>query len=234
MSVGWFASSNGGGEFLPSSISGLFAWWDADDAATVVDGGSGVESWTDKAGSSFVMQPPSVAARPATATSVGFGGGQRTYISFDGSDDELEVTGTGLSTGARTVLIAAHHRGGSGVQNFFNDGGGDWWTDNGNGFLRVWDGGSTRQVSIGNVENPSVLVRTHKADGTHDVWVDGVKDGISGGTSTNNSGGTINVGGSFDPNRYGNWDAGEILIYDRELSDGEIVDVTNYLSTKWV
>lgn len=55
------------GGFLPSDDAGLIAWYAADDAATIVESGGVVSSWSDKAGGPALAQALS-SRRPQTGT----------------------------------------------------------------------------------------------------------------------------------------------------------------------
>jgi prepilin-type N-terminal cleavage/methylation domain-containing protein len=73
------------------------------------------------------------------------------------------------------------------------------------------------------------------------IWLNGAKGGDSWETGTNNTindsplyigcqGSTTRFGST---NAFGDFNVGEIIIYSRALSDGEITRVNKYLSQKW-
>lgn len=82
--------------FSPAIVSGLSAWWDASDSATLFDattGGStvaadgGVARWEDKSGNGRHWFQATSGHRPARKTSVR---NSRDVIRLDGSDDRMQ------------------------------------------------------------------------------------------------------------------------------------------------
>ncbi len=77
------ASSLSLGAFNPTTDTALIGWWDADDAGTISEGGSGaVTSWANKAGAIPLAQ--SAGARQPTTGVRSLNG--RNIIDFDGGD----------------------------------------------------------------------------------------------------------------------------------------------------
>lgn len=86
--------------FSPAIISGLSAWWDASDAATLVDattGGSavaadgGVARWEDKSGNGRHWYQATSGHRPLRKTGVK---NSLDVIRLDGSDDRMQSSGS--------------------------------------------------------------------------------------------------------------------------------------------
>lgn len=76
--------------FTPTSLGAkLLGWWDAEDATTLTLATASVTTWTDKIGSYAATQ--GTAGNKPTYSATGFGGGNRPYVSFDGTDDYLEL-----------------------------------------------------------------------------------------------------------------------------------------------
>jgi hypothetical protein len=90
--------------FTPASLSPR-AWWDATDAATITDSGSGaVSQLNDKSGNLYHLVQGTGALRPTTGT--------RTLYSLnalDFSTDRLAVASIGTVTQPYTVYITAAH-----------------------------------------------------------------------------------------------------------------------------
>lgn len=79
--------------FNPKNISGIVAWFDADDVSTFTLTGSDVSEWRDKSGNGYAVSQPTGNNQPArTGTVRG-----RACIDFDGTNDCLFSDGTGLS-----------------------------------------------------------------------------------------------------------------------------------------
>lgn len=62
----WLGSVAQSGD--PGDDPALIGWWDADDAATLTEAGSGVSSWADKAGGANPLVQTADNRRPATGT----------------------------------------------------------------------------------------------------------------------------------------------------------------------
>jgi hypothetical protein len=79
--------------FNPKSISGLVAWFDADDTSTFTLSGTAVSEWRDKSGNGYAVSQPTGNNQPArTGTLRG-----RATVGFDGTNDVLFADNTGLS-----------------------------------------------------------------------------------------------------------------------------------------
>lgn len=231
--------------FNPASISGIANWWDANDAATVTLNSGAVETWTSKAGLKSAATQTTANNRPVTTTVNG-----KTALSFDGSNDGFNFTGTSR-TDETWIIAAAQTSDVSGVRTLVNDAG------NGYGIL-VSRGASQRlfEASFGSgtftegvdrlrVEyapsaatpyGPAVcsVVRSSAAGGF--VFIDGVqKTGIFGQSSFTTPGAvTIQRLGFYSATLWPwlGW-IGEILCYDRALSASERQKVERYLGKKW-
>ena len=73
--------------FNPRQISGLLAWYDAADAATITTA-TGVSAWTDKSGNGYTLRQSIGNNQPATGTRT-IGG--KNALDFDGSNDILSL-----------------------------------------------------------------------------------------------------------------------------------------------
>jgi hypothetical protein len=78
--------------FNPKNISGLAAWFDADDASTFTLSGSAVSEWRDKSGNGYSVSQSTGNNQPARTGTIG----GRACIDFDGTNDYLVSDGTGL------------------------------------------------------------------------------------------------------------------------------------------
>ena len=79
--------------FNPRNLSGLVAWFDADDASTFTLTGTAVGEWRDKSGNGYSVSQSTGNNQPARTGTVG----GRACIDFDGTNDYLFSDGTGLS-----------------------------------------------------------------------------------------------------------------------------------------
>ena len=80
--------------FSPKNLSGLAAWFDADDASTFTLTGTAVGEWRDKSGNGYSVSQSTANNQPARTGTIG----GRACIDFDGTNDCLFSDGTGLST----------------------------------------------------------------------------------------------------------------------------------------
>jgi hypothetical protein len=80
--------------FTPRNLSGLVAWFDADDAGTFTLSGTEVSEWRDKSGNGYAVSQSTANNRPARTGTIG----GRACIDFDGTNDCLFSDGTGAST----------------------------------------------------------------------------------------------------------------------------------------
>lgn len=71
------------GGWTPASLTGLLAWWDADDPATIAQSEGAVSQWDDKSGSGLHVSQATASARPTTGVTTQNG---RNVLVFDGND----------------------------------------------------------------------------------------------------------------------------------------------------
>jgi hypothetical protein len=79
--------------FNPKSISGLVAWFDADDVSTFTLSGTDVSEWRDKSGNGYAVSQSTGNNQPNRTGSIG----GRACIDFNGTSDCLFSDGTGLA-----------------------------------------------------------------------------------------------------------------------------------------
>lgn len=77
------------GSFKPDSISGIVHWWDANDSSTLTVSGGAVSEWRSKAGTLTKATQTTANNQPTTTTVNG-----KTAIRFDGANDGFDFTGT--------------------------------------------------------------------------------------------------------------------------------------------
>ena len=97
--------------------------------------------------------------------------------------------------------------------------------------------GARSAQSVGKIGVPYVISARRIKSVNLSIWLNGVKgtDGTDNiATDTTNASplfiGCRGVGGA---DAYGDFNVGEIIIYSRALSDGELLGVNKYLSQKW-
>ena len=228
--------------FNPASIAGIVHWWDANDASSLLFNSGFVESWTSKAGTKTVASQSVANNRPATTTVNG-----KTALSFDGSNDGLDFTGT-ARTDETWIVAAAQTADQSGTRAIVTDSSGGFGISVARGSVRlvdtIWgaytDGVNRHRVSYN--ANPAIpfgpgvvsVVRSAAAGGF--LFVDGTqRTSIFGASSfTTSLSTTLNRIGYVNSTTFPlqGW-IGEILLYDRALSATERLKVERYLGKKW-
>lgn len=227
--------------WAPSDVAGLMAWWDAAAAYMTKDGSNYVSQWSDRSSSARHATQATGANQPLWVSSVA-ALNNLPAVRFDGSNDQIDFTGTGLS--AFTVFVVKAEA----APRSTYSGALDW---SGAGMLGF---GLVSQAANTTYELPHLTVRNgttetgnHKATATYtapsasarlQVWSStpkyyegGVEDTVAAGDSSYGGNGIrCSLGRS-----YGYWhgDLGEVLVYNAVLSADDRADVTDYLKTKY-
>jgi len=232
------------GRINPKSLSGLVGWWDASDNASITLTSGFVSQLDDKSGSGYHLSQSAEAARPSLSTVNG-----KQFLLFDGSNDWLtrsvgvNPTGTVLAVAATYYLTpqtavqqnvmsfgqvtTANFQHALGV---FNNG---WQGDYRNAstfanYGRAAGSASTSSLAIlsgvyaGNAGSNFRLNKSLYASAATTVIVSNTNSMSIGGRNVNGS-----LVGPF------NGIIGEVIWYNRTLSDAEILSVENYLAAKW-
>ena len=230
--------------FNPASISGIVHWWDANDASTVTLDSGAVSTWTSKAGAKTAASQSTANNRPVTTTVNG-----KTALSFDGSNDGLNFTGTSR-TDETWIIAAAQTADQSGQRQMLSDGG------NGTGMsatkasvklLEVAFGGFTEGTNRLRVQyagtasalmGPGVFTCVRSAAAGGFVFIDGTQrtGAVSPFASSFSTSGadTMSKIGYYSSTlfQFQGW-IGEILCWDRALPAADRLKVERYLGKKW-
>jgi hypothetical protein len=231
--------------FNPASISGIANWWDANDAATLTFNSGAVETWTSKAGLKTAASQSTANNRPVTTTVNG-----KTALSFDGSNDGLNFTGTSR-TDETWIIAAAQTADQSGQRQMLSDGSAGTGISATRGasvkLFEVSFGGFTEGTNRLRVQyaatasafmGPGVFTCVRSAAAGGFAFVDGTqRTSTVGGTfssfTTSNADTMARIG--YYSSSLFQWQGwiGEILLYDRALSASERLKVERYLGKKW-
>lgn len=236
--------------FSPDSVSNLELWLKADTLSG--NDGDAVTTWTKSGGTSGVSPTQGTAGnRPLLKKGVN-GINNLAVVRFDGTDDYLLGTHDAGSTGwtlfvvGRTGAALSSYGGlvaSGGNAGYDNRTTGIWWhfaygsaVDT---FGAGW-AGATGAVALGNVTGAAINTTfrfRYKYDKVN--WsISGPNSGTPADTSFPTAtfqtylgaGGTS--GGGAVQNAF-NGDLGEILIYSRALTAGEITSIDAYLLARW-
>ncbi len=234
--------------FTPPAISGLAAWWDASDAASITESSGAVSQWSDKSGNAHHLTQSSSGKKPTTGTRTK---NSLNVIDFDGTDDQF-VASTFLyalgsmsafvvfvvdadPTQTLSTLISEHANGANGNELTFR-----YKSSNLN--VALTESASPRYELDSATGDPT--------DGSYHIasWTDSTTavsyqvDSQTAGTTSYTragsfSGASFSVGGADllagNSPRAHNGTIAEIIIYDSVISGGDITLVKNYLIAKW-
>jgi len=239
------------GVFDPSTISGLTAWYDASDAATLYSASSGgslvtadaasVLRWQDKSGNSHHLINSTSGEAPVLKTSLI---NSRNAIRFDGTDDRLIASALNLTSASASTLVAVmKFRSSSGFAiavAFGTQGGfGAHTIEKNRGSSRFsFSAGSSSlgsESSIGSTApntNTNALVSVFSS-GTLTSFINNTQDATGSVVTSLSSLSGLTVGAYFASGYNADIDACEILYYNRAITSTERGDLHGYLASKW-
>lgn len=232
---------------VPTEISGLKLWLDADDAATITDTAGAVSQWDDKSGLNNHATQSTEASKPTTGSRTVNG---LNVIDFDGVDDWLGLTVQPITgTEARTVIIMmlADNAASNNYGVSLSDTGGSGGTYNVTPEIALRINNANRIFGTSAIEDgvtPGIILFTNHANSTLELNANNFqpyKNGalLSGGSSVspetlvNTDSGSPAIGAQFGGSNRLNGIIGEIIIYDKVLSAVERSEIDHYLGEKW-
>lgn len=243
--------------FDPSTITGITAWWDPDDASTVtLSGGTTITQVEDKIGSNHLVQALSLGT-PAKATS-----GGRDWMSFTGGARVLwcadEAASALLFGSGEFSLVAVFKTSGVAAERIINKGSnstgrylvalnGGGGAGNYRGFIH--DGSSPANSIVGSGSNDGsphaiAVIRDNSANLLR-VRADGAEIGTvsTSGLGDIDETGTANLFSHFlvgaapltssTTTDHFTGQIGEILVFNTALSGTDLSDLETYLESKW-
>lgn len=231
------AASSGPPAFQPAVLSGLALWLDASDAASITSSMGAVSQWWDKSGHNRHAIQGAGASQPFTATTNING---LNTIKFDGANDFLTYDG-GPFVAANYTFFFVHK-----AYNFSTNYvlGGSTRTTNQNFSVRYnsstsllfgqYSNDITASVSAMSTSDGRILSGRLNASGRHFF-----RNGTLVGTTSNATqlsayaGPAIGRFLSASGFVYSAHEAGEYIVYNRDLSDAEMMQVHDYLINKW-
>lgn len=217
--------------FDPDSISGLFAWFDADDASTFTySSGVIVSQWNDKSGNGYHISQGTVANQP---TRDGTQNG-RTTVQFLDATHWMTNT-TGLTPATISAFVVLRRRGVT-VANVY------WFTSTEGRF--GFECNTATKIERVNqaalmTANTSIettqyhLITAYASASATSVRLDGVDDGSGSGSGMTASNAGFGVGGKTNGDFPADAMIAELLVYDSNLSTTDRDSVEEYLQSKW-
>jgi FtsP/CotA-like multicopper oxidase with cupredoxin domain len=231
--------------FLPTSISGLAAWYDASDPTTIAQTSGAVSSWLDKSGNGNTVTQTATAAMPTTGDVIdglsvlGFAGAQ--YLTSNNAafssalfnhSTVFAVTNQFNATQSSSVLSAGY----LGTTSPLYD-------------LRLSDGGVShfdfnnskggRLTATGVPTGPALWTATGSVSVQQTLHKDGVTIATSPAPTATVSGAFpllvgANLSSASPSPAYGYvGDIGEVIVYNSYLTNAQADEVEGYLACKW-
>ena len=234
----------GGASFLPTDISDLELWLDADDSSTITESSGDVSQWDDKSTAGNDVAQGTTIQQPNTSTING-----NASILFDGdaTDANADVlrdsTASITSPPATIAIVFTPTSVSAGTFDIFK------FRDVFDQIFRIRRDGSALEVTEGGGpvnemrfasllavnETRWVIARWRNSGGgdSDSLTDEGNTDTVTASASINASIDDINVGANANgANAY----AGhihEVIYYNRFITDGERTDLDAYLDAKW-
>jgi hypothetical protein len=234
----------GGGGFVPSDIAGLVLWLDASDSGTITATGSVVDTLTDKSANAASYGTLTGLSRPETGTRTING---LNALDFNRSQalSAPSILLVDATDGTCTTLAVALTDRIDGVGGIFSQDPGSGST-RGQQYLRRTGSALETVRIVGSVvtdaAGTAIVVSTAfvasqvlTASGARvEAFIDGASNGASAGSGANTTAANIPRVGVASTTAQ-RWDGliGEIVQYDRALSDTDRQTVETYLATKW-
>ncbi len=217
---------------LPVKL-GCVTWLDgADDDVFTFSSGTSVYEWRDKSGYNNNVYQSTTDNQPSRSTTYN----SKSVVVFDCSNDSLSSTNSlDLSQGSTMFVMVRGYTSTSdagviSINNVLSHG---ITIHNGNTtYFYYGSGGYHTTQSTGGTSETNLFVKvwTGETSGNRISYKNGTKGFSTGTMSSSNSTGVLRLG---QQSTYLNGLIGEVIIYNRELTQAEITKVNNYLQNKW-
>jgi hypothetical protein len=217
------------GGFDPRRLTGLVAWWDGTDSSTInLDNNGGVELWRDKSGLSRTAAQTTANNRPTLGTLAG-----KQAVAFDATDDFLTLN-TSPNSGEETLFIVFNGLPGRQIfgstRLYFNA--------SGNLIENPYAGftAGTNRLQLSTTAGASRYIYGSRIGptGATAASTTTAASMANSATATSTATGRIQFFSimSLSSSALGGA-IGEVLIYNRAMSDAEFYAVEAYLLRKW-
>jgi len=234
----------------PDELSGLALWLDAADAGSLTTSGASVSAWQDKSGGGHHFTQSSSSSRPDLVTAQSNG---LAAVRTDGSNDFLSADFSDLSLDGMTLFIVAAvdpSDADAGIFSVYDDSASDD-NDDEDAFVLTADGNGgvslnreltdpdPLQLNGLDVDTAPAILVAAMAAATAKLEVNGgadISDTYDDTDPMDPTDATLGArwfGGTLNSGNRGANDYHEVLLYDRVLSNQEIIDVNAYLASKW-
>lgn len=213
----------------PSSLPNLQLWYDAQDAASITSAANAVSQINDKSGNARHGTQGVGASQPTTGTRTL---NTKNVLNFDGVDDSLGISNSGFGPYASvTIFYVADVDDTATSKSMFASG---------SGAMSLL-ANATEQISFGRQQQITIgsggagftngIIAINGAPSGSAMWYSGVNQ-FTNAVAPAPTITTTAIGVQQGTNRF-DGGIGEVIVYDRVLSQSEMNLVGNYLSTKW-
>jgi len=236
--------------FQPSDISGCVLWLDAADSSTLtLQTGNKVSAWVDKSSNGFVMSNATTLTQPTYVTSGWNGSYPAVQVNGSGSGQYNFLSNAafnGFNTAAWDIYAVVKHSANSYEAGLM-------WIDPSGSFIIISAGIGTDQfsytinsnggwqyaptVGVPTTQNP-YLFQAYSTGTAFSRRLNGVVPGLTEQTVSYTGTARTGTYSFFLANPSTGWSApttyfGEMLMFNRTLSNSERLQIEGYLSTKW-
>ena len=220
--------------FIPTDISGLTAWFDADDSGTIIESGNSISQWNDKSGNGNNVTQATSSNQPLTNTNTING---KNVITFDGLNDYLKrATWTGGVIAQPNTAFVVFKFDINAARTIFD--GSSSGTERhiirtaSSSTISIWAGAVTVLTSsdVGSLAVPRLITAVYNSTSS-EIYMEGTleKTGDSGSFSMQG----ISLGSNWDVALPFDGDIAEVIIYNKLLNTTERQQAEAYLTTKW-
>lgn len=214
--------------WLPTDISGLICWLDADDASTfTLNDDSEVLEWRDKSGQG--NHATNIGGSTATRTGTMNG---RASVALSSVADALQIPGL-TSVVLPYSVFAVCRITNSGNRSIFGGGTGAMQLRRGSGNLQYLRRGQASIGSGGSISTDTDLMVgvSHAAGGAWNLYVNGTSTGSGSSVQTFATGTAHQIGSAYGERMEGQ--VSEVIVTDGVPSAAEIASWTSYCQSKW-
>ena len=226
------AKAAGGG--LP--VGGATAWWDFSDESSITIA-TGISQADDLTGNGNHLVQGTGANQPAHITTALIGSSTLKVASFDGSNDLLATAADVTNTsGGWTVFAVAAKRTttvtGSDADVLFSTNGRAVYVTSAPN-LDIWRGSAASTVTGTSTfwTTANIHTRTLTTTPGYSYWINSTNY-LSDVTPSSGATGVVELGAAAGGS-YGDWDIGEVVVYDTALGTTDREAVITYLKDKW-
>jgi hypothetical protein len=222
--------------FTPTSISGLYGWYDASQI-TGLSNGAAISQWNDLSGNAHHLVQATSGNQPTYLTNQQNG---KPAVSFNGTSSVLERNATGLTTPCTIFVVFNAAASTAGNQVVFFGGYNNWGIEipNPGTTINGYTGGTQTTFNAGtgfDVNDGTAKLLTAVFNASTGYYMR--QNAVQGSTVSQAAGATsapyYTVGASGTTGAYSNFLAGEVmemLIYTGTLTGPQILQVEAYLS----